>query len=239
MVDASPTQLDVKSIKVCYDKTPALENVSLVCEPGTATAVMGGNGAGKSTLLKAVAGLLPLKEGTIAYGHSSIRNASKLVAYLPQREAIDWDFPLTVRGVVELGRYAHVGLLGRFGSADRDAVEAALAVMDMKELEQRHIHALSGGQQQRMLLARALAQEAGVLLLDEPFTGLDKPASEQLERCMRNLTARGHILLVSHHDLRTAPHLFDRILLLKRSSVAYGDPSAVLTPANLEQAYDT
>ena len=230
----SPT-LTVTDLEVRYGSTCALRGVGFACAAGTSLALLGGNGAGKSTLLKALAGVLPVAQGTVEWSDGP--PGSHRVAYLPQREAVDWNFPITVRGLVELGRFPRLGLFRRFGADDEEVVASAIRAMRLDDLQHRQISALSGGQQQRAFIARALAQEADVLLLDEPFTGLDQPAQDQLSGLMKELTAQGRLLIASHHNLSTVAGLFDQALLLMHEVVAFGVPHEVLTEPNLERAF--
>jgi ABC-type Mn2+/Zn2+ transport system ATPase subunit len=166
-----------------------------------------------------------------------VKRWSSEFAYLPQREEVDWSFPITVRGLVEMGRYPQTGLWGRFRPEDAEAVDKALASLDLLDLQHRQIRELSGGQQQRSFLARALAQEAHVLLLDEPFTGLDRNASRQLGSLLEKLAHEGRLVIASHHDLTTAPRLFDEALLLKTHPIAFGPAAEALSEANLDRAF--
>src|SRR4029077_14591731 len=161
------------------------------------------------------------------------------IAYLPQRSVIDWDFPITVRGMVEMGRYMRIGSWGRFGKADAQAVDLELRTMDLADLAERQISALSGGQQQRAFLARSLAQQAHIILLDEPFARLDQNSSRQLHDILRGLAKAGRLVLSSHHDLKSVPELFDRAILLNGELIAEGSPDEVLSPANVQRAYGT
>src|SRR3974377_2421673 len=157
--------------------------------------------------------------------------ASSEIAYLPQRTTVDWDFPITVRGMVEMGRYQVLGWRKRFREDDRRAVDQALEAMELEDLGHRQISALSGGQQQRAFLARALAQQAHVFLLDEPFTGLDKPSHDGLSQLFHELRAEGKLIIASHHDLQSVPHLFDQVLLLNGELIASGPAAETLTNA--------
>jgi ABC-type Mn2+/Zn2+ transport system ATPase subunit len=231
----TPATLTVSELEVRYGSLCALRGVHFSCVAGTSLALLGGNGAGKSTLLKALAGVLPLARGTVRWSDGSA--GRHRVAYLPQREAVDWDFPITVRGLVELGRFPRLGLFRRYTAEDEAVVVSAITAMRLAELQHRQISALSGGQQQRAFIARALAQEADVLLLDEPFTGLDQPAQDQLSELMKELTTQGRLLIASHHNLSTVADLFDRALLLMHEVVAFGAPQDVLTEPNLERAF--
>ncbi|TLD71264.1 metal ABC transporter ATP-binding protein [Phragmitibacter flavus] len=230
-------QLQVQNLSVNYREIRALENISFSTECSRSLALIGPNGAGKSTLLKALAGLLPTAKGRINWRGKPLTRSSHELAYLPQRGDIDWNFPITVRGLVEMGRYPNLGWWKKYSKHDVEIVERALASMNLLDLQERQISALSGGQQQRAFIARALAQEAHVLLLDEPFTGLDKPAQETLTQLFRELTSEGRLLIASHHDLQTVPAIFDEVLLLKRHQITFGPTKEVFTPENIEASY--
>ena len=191
--------LDAQGLHVHYGKVCAIEDVSIRCNCGQSVALVGPNGAGKSTLLKTLAGLLPHASGTVSWRGAPLSEHRHELAYLPQREAVDWRFPITVRGLAEMGRYPHLGMWRRFGKRDQAVVDQALEALGLTALEKRPIGELSGGQQQRAFLARALAQEAHVLLLDEPFTGLDTASQESLSALIRQLTDDGRLLIISHH----------------------------------------
>jgi len=191
-------QLEIKDLTVSYKRVPAVHHVSLELRCGSCVGLLGPNGAGKTSLFKALVGLVPLETGSMSFhGHSKSLAASE-IAYLPQRTTVDWDFPITVRGMVEMGRYQVLGWRKRFREEDRRAVDKALEAMELEDLGDRQISALSGGQQQRAFLARALAQEAHVFLLDEPFSGLDKPAQDLLAGAIRRLAKAGNLLVVSN-----------------------------------------
>ena len=204
---------------------------------GNRVALIGPNGAGKSTLLKAIAGLVPRNSGEIRWRGTSVKKWSREFAYLPQREEVDWSFPITVRGLVEMGRYPQTGWWRKFSEDDKRAVDAALDSLNMKELQDRQIRELSGGQQQRAFLARALAQEAHVLLLDEPFTGLDRTAATLLGELLAKLAMDGRLIIASHHDLVSAQTLFDEVLVLNTNQVAFGAVGEVLTPKMISETF--
>ncbi len=227
-------ELRVKNLHVHYGKVCALENVDLQFHCGQSVAVLGRNGTGKSSLLKAIAGLLQTATGTITWSGDDLKKHCHEVGYLPQREDVDWQFPITVRGLAEMGRFVHTGWFGKFGKADHASVDRALEVLGLQDLQQRQIAELSGGQQQRAFLARALAQEAHILLLDEPFSGLDLPSQEAFAEQLRELASTGHLVIASHHDLKTVADIFNHAVLLNRTVVADGLPSHVLThiPSN-------
>ncbi|RYD17431.1 MAG: metal ABC transporter ATP-binding protein [Verrucomicrobiaceae bacterium] len=222
-------ELVIDQLTVSYRRVLALEDVSLATSCGNRVALIGPNGAGKSTLLKAIAGLVPRDSGTILWRGTAVKKWSREFAYLPQREEVDWSFPITVRGLVEMGRYPQTGWWRRFTPEDTAAVDRALESLALMDLQHRQIRELSGGQQQRTFLARALAQEAHVLLLDEPFTGLDRNASQLLGDLLNKLAHEGRLVIASHHDLNTVPHLFDEALVLATRPLAFGPVGEVLT----------
>ena len=233
-------ELELRDVTVSYNRIPAVHHLTATFHCRSCVALLGPNGAGKTTLLKAVAGLLPLETGHIRFrGHEVEKAVSSAIAYVPQREAVDWDFPVTVRGLVEMGRYPALGNWGRFGARDAAAVDEALRVCDLEDLADRQISALSGGQQQRVFLARAWAQQAEIYLLDEPFTGLDRNATEACAAAMRRLRDSGKLVMASHHDLKSVEALFDSILLLNGELVASGPTAGAFTPENLDRAYGT
>ncbi len=233
----SSHRLDIRDLTVAYRRIPAVHHVNLQLHCGTSVALLGPNGAGKTSFFKALVGLVKPETGSVSLGgHGDVRSD---IAYLPQRENIDWDFPVTVRGLAEMGRYARLGWWRRFGAADRAAVDRALATMELADLAHRQIGALSGGQQQRAFLARALAQEAHVLLLDEPFTGLDQPAQELLSAALRRIVAAGNLVIASHHDLKTVPALFEQVIFLNGELIAFGDTAEAFTPGNIDRAFGT
>ena len=230
-------ELVISNVEVSYGSVAALRDISMATSCGNRVALIGPNGAGKSTLLKAIAGLVPRRRGNIQWRGTAVKKWSREFAYLPQREEVDWDFPITVSGLVEMGRYPHLGLWKRYTDKDHEAVENALHTLGITDLRDRQICELSGGQQQRAFLARALAQEAHVLLLDEPFTGLDRNASESLAGLLAELSGEGRLILASHHDLDSAPQLFNECLLLNLSQHDFGPTSRVLTTSAIEKAF--
>jgi ABC-type Mn2+/Zn2+ transport system ATPase subunit len=220
--------LKVEKLEVHYQSVVALKNINFEIRCGQSLALVGPNGAGKSTLIKALAGLTPVYTGEIYWRDQLLIHGGYDIAYLPQRGDIDWNFPITVEGLVEMGRYPNLGLFKRYSEHDVEIVERALEVMDLQDLRKRQIRELSGGQQQRVFIARALAQEAHVLLLDEPFTGLDRPSQELLAGLMKQLTQEGRLLIASHHDLNTVGAIFDQILLLNQELVAFGECNSLI-----------
>ncbi len=230
-------ELVIENLSVSYRRVLALENISLATSCGNRVALIGPNGAGKSTLLKAIAGLVPREKGSILWRGTTVKKWSREFAYLPQREDVDWSFPITVRGLVEMGRYPQTGWWRKFSSTDSLAVDKALESLALLDLQDRQIRELSGGQQQRAFLARSLAQEAHVLLLDEPFTGLDRNASQLLGELLNKLAHEGRLIIASHHDLNSVPRLFDEVLVLATRSVAFGPVAEVLTEELINQTF--
>lgn len=229
--------LDVQNLCAHYGEVEALSNISFSAACGHTLALIGPNGAGKSTLLNALAGLIAPSSGAILWNGVPLHNTRREIAYMPQRTEVDWRFPITVRELVEMGRYPNTGLWKKLCHHDRDIVDKALITLGLQDLQHRQIGALSGGQQQRAFLARALAQEAHILLLDEPFTGLDVPGTESLAELLRSLAAEGRLVIASHHDLSTAARIFDHSLLLNRHSIAYGATAEVLSDEHLHTAF--
>lgn len=227
----------IDQLCVKYRNITALQNISLNTSCGNRVALVGPNGAGKSTLLKAIAGLVKKSSGSISWRGTEIKKWSKEFAYLPQREEIDWDFPITVRGLVEMGRYPQLGMWKHFSKRDSQAVDSALQSLDLLDLQHRQIKQLSGGQQQRAFLARAIAQEAHVLLLDEPFTGLDRPTSETLANLLQKLALEGRLIIASHHDMATVKTLFNQVLLVNQSSHGFGSSDELITDDKLSATF--
>lgn len=231
-------RLTIQGLTVSYQHVPAISDLTIELRCGRCVGLLGPNGAGKSTLLKAIAGLVSLQSGDIQlHGHPPRETRS--IAYLPQRGNIDWDFPITVRGMVAMGRFPALGGWKSFGKTDAAIVSEALAVTRLTPLANRQINALSGGQQQRAFLARAYAQQSHVCLLDEPFTGLDTNSQRDLREILRQMAGEGKLLLVSHHDLNSVPELFDEVVMLNRELIAYGDMADVFTPSNISRTYST
>ncbi|WP_120501680.1 manganese/iron ABC transporter ATP-binding protein [Roseovarius sp. EL26] len=232
--------IDVKGVTVTYrNGHTALRDASFSIPKGTVTALVGVNGAGKSTLFKAVMGFIPASKGEMQILGRSVKKALKqnLVAYVPQAEEVDWTFPVLVEDVVMMGRYGHMGLLRRPKPADHAAVENALQRVNMADLRHRQIGELSGGQRKRVFLARALAQDGQVILLDEPFTGVDVKTEEQIIALLKELRDEGRVMLVSTHNLGSVPEFCDRTILVKGTVLAYGPTETTFTRANLEAAF--
>ena len=229
-----------RDVTVTYrDGHTALHGASFEVPRGTITALVGVNGSGKSTLFKAIMGFVPAARGEIRLLGRTVKEAlaANLVAYVPQSEEVDWAFPVLVEDVVMMGRYGHMGFLRRPRAADRAAVDQALARVNMAEFRRRQIGELSGGQRKRVFLARALAQDGQVILLDEPFTGVDVKTEAQIVRLLRELRAEGRVMLVSTHNLGSVPEFCDRTVLVKGTVLAYGPTETTFTHDNLERAF--
>lgn len=211
----------------------ALSDISFRAQCGQRVALIGPNGAGKSTLLNVLAGLLSPRSGQALWNGRPLHETPHEIAFMPQRSEVNWAFPITVRQLVEMGRYPALGNWKALRQHDRDIVDKSLKTLNLTDLQHRQIGALSGGQQQRVFLARALAQEAHILLLDEPFTGLDMPGVESLGQLLHSLSDEGRLVIASHHDLITAPTLFDRAVLLNKQIIAGGSTEDVLTEEHI------
>lgn len=229
--------LELREVSVRYGERPALQEVSLVIPHGAQAAVIGPNGAGKSALFKAMVGLLPLWAGAVLIHGRPPAEYREPIAYVPQREEVDWRFPVTVQDVVAMGRYGRGRWQRRLSGRDQDVVAQSLERLGIDELAKRPIGELSGGQQQRVFLARALAQEPHVLLLDEPFTGVDIATREAIFELLSDLKDRSVTVLLSTHDLDLASERFDLVVLLNRRLVSVGRPEEVFTEKNLEGAF--
>ncbi len=230
----------VEHVTVTYrNGHTALRDASFAIPTGTITALVGVNGSGKSTLFKTIMGFLKAARGEVRILGMSVPEALKrnVVAYVPQAEEVDWTFPVLVEDVVMMGRYGHMNFLRMPGAADRAAVEAALSRVNMLDFRKRQIGELSGGQRKRVFLARALAQDARVILLDEPFTGVDVKTEDAIIALLRALRDEGRVMLVSTHNLGSVPEFCDRTVLVKGTVLAYGLTSEVFTQANLEKAF--
>ena len=233
----APAHLTIENISVAYNGTPILRDVSFEVPQGTRVAVVGPNGAGKSTLFKALVGLLPLRQGRVLIHGLPLGHHLDCVAYVPQREEVDWKFPVTVSDVVMMGRYGQLGWLRRPDKRDHAVVARSLEQMGIAPLARTPIGELSGGQQQRVFLARALAQEPHILLMDEPFTGVDAATQEATLALLDQLKAARVTVMVSTHDLNLAIARFDRVLLINRRVIAYDAPAQVFTADAVTTAF--
>lgn len=230
--------IKVSHLTVSYGPKPALLDMSLAIENGLLVGVIGPNGAGKSTFIKAILGFVQRDVGEVLIDGIDAERAKGRVAYVPQRGAVDWDFPITVREVAMMGRYNIVPWYRSPGPADNAAVDEALEMVRMTEFSDRQIGQLSGGQQQRVFMARALAQGSDILLLDEPFAGVDAATERAILDVLERAKTAGKTLVVVHHDLATAAEYFDRLALIKQRLFAYGRPEIVLREDLLSEVYE-
>jgi manganese/zinc/iron transport system ATP- binding protein len=229
--------LEIHDLTVAYHKKPVLWGIDLSVPRGKLVGVVGPNGAGKSTLIKAAMGMLPLSSGWVKVFGEPVKSNLRRIGYVPQRESVDWDFPVTVIDVVMMGRYGRLGLLRRPRREDREVARECLNKVNMLPYAERQISNLSGGQQQRVFLARALAQESDLYFMDEPFSGVDAATESAIITLLHDLKDKGKTLLVVHHDLPTARDYFDMLLLLNMRVVAFGPTSQVFTHDLLQKTY--
>jgi manganese/zinc/iron transport system ATP- binding protein len=234
---SSPPALEIHDMTVAYHRKPVLWDIDLAIPEGKLVGIVGPNGAGKTTLIKAVLGLLPLVSGKVEIYGRPYREQRKLIGYVPQRESVDWDFPVTVRDVVLMGTYGRLGWVRRPGRAERDTADRCLEQVGMSGFASRQIRQLSGGQQQRVFLARALAQEARVYFMDEPFSGVDAATETAIIELLQRLRSARTTVFVVHHDLQTVPDYFDYVILLNMRLVAYGPTETTFTQRNLHETY--
>lgn len=234
---SADSPLSVHAMTVAYQRKPVLWDVDFDAPPGSMIAIIGPNGAGKSTFIKACLGLVKRASGIVEFWGSPYRAARSRVGYVPQREAVDWDFPVTVMDVVCMGRYGRAGWLRPISRADRQAASECIDRVGLSGFESRQISQLSGGQQQRVFLARALAQEADLYFMDEPFAGVDAATERAIVRLLHDLRARGTTVICVHHDLQTVEAYFDHVVLMNMRIVASGAVSAAFTPENLRRTY--
>ena len=230
--------IEVENLTVSYGPVPALLDVSVQIPAGQLIGVIGPNGSGKSTLIKSILGFVKPDYGTVKLFGQELEQARGRVAYVPQRGSVDWDFPITVREVAVMGRYGHQPWWRDLSRKDYQIADEALSLVRMSEFAKRQIGQLSGGQQQRVFMARALAQGSDVLLLDEPFAGVDAATEQSILDVLQDTRKQGRTLVVVHHDLATAARYFDQLILLKQRMFAFGTPQQVLHPELLSQVYE-
>jgi len=234
---SSQPPLELHDLSVAYHRKPVLYGIDLVAPPGQLIGIVGPNGAGKSTLIKAVMGLLPLTSGWVRIFGEPYKKNMQRVGYVPQRESVDWDFPVNVLDVVLMGRYGRLRLAQRPTARDREIARECLDKVHMLPFAKRQIGNLSGGQQQRVFLARALAQESDLYLMDEPFVGVDAATEAAIITLLHELKAKGKTVLVVHHDLATAKEYFDSLILLNMRLIAFGPTAEVFKPDILQTTY--
>ena len=229
--------LEVQNLSVRYRELTALSDISFSLTAGSLVGLIGPNGAGKSTLLKAMLELIPSQSGQVFYQRDPLKQHRQKIAYLPQRSQIDWDYPVTVWNVVMMSRTLHTGWFGSVSHRSREIVREVLERVELYELRDRPIKNLSGGQQQRVFLARALAQQADILLLDEPMTAVDKKTEALMWQIYHELRQEGKTLLISCHEWGNSLERYDKLLLLNRHLIDFGTPRQVLTTENIHRAY--
>ena len=232
--------LAVEHVSVTYPNGhQAIRDISFTLQGRTVCALVGVNGSGKSTLFNTIMGIIRPQSGCVRVNGLPVAQAMRQngIAYVPQSENIDWHFPILVKDVVMLGRYGHMGMLRRPRAADRDAVAAALERLGIADLAERQIGALSGGQKKRVFLARALAQQSRIILLDEPFTGVDAKTEVAVMELLKNLRDEGYLMLVSTHNLGAVPQYCNEVVLINRELIAHGDIHEIYTVDNLERAF--
>ncbi len=229
--------ITIRDLSVNYDKKRVLANIFLTIEPAKHYGIIGPNGAGKSTLFKAILGLVVPNSGEILIDGQVVEHQLKRIAYIPQKNDIDWQFPATVLDVVMMGRYPHKKVWQRLQPEDKAIALESLHELGIEHLKDRQIGELSGGQQQRMFIARALCQKADYLILDEPFVGVDAPTEEKIIFILKKLISEKKTILTVHHDLATAAFYFDKVILINQRLIAEGDVKVVLTPHNIEKTF--
>jgi len=229
--------IEIKNLTVSYHRKPAIRSVNLELKERGVIGIIGPNGAGKSTLLKAILNLVPIEHGSVSVFGESIDKVRHRISYVPQKEVIDWDFPVTVYDVVMMGRYAHLGVIQRPRIRDREIVDSAIDKIGMSEYRNRQIGNLSGGQQQRVFLARALAQESDILLLDEPFVGVDAATEQAIIELMYILNKEGKMVIVVNHDLGKVQEYFQYLIMINQWLIAYGPTREVFKPDLLSRTY--
>jgi manganese/zinc/iron transport system ATP- binding protein len=234
---AGELALEIHDMTVAYHRRPVLWDIDLVVPEGKLVGIVGPNGAGKTTLIKAVLGLLPLASGKVEIYGKPYDTQRQLIGYVPQRESVDWDFPVTVRDVVLMGTYGRLGWFRRPRRAEREIADKCLAQVGMNDFANRQIRQLSGGQQQRVFLARALAQQARIYFMDEPFAGVDAATEAAIIQLLQSLRSERKTVFVVHHDLQTVQSYFDYVILLNMRLVACGPTETTFTPANLNETY--
>ncbi len=229
--------LEIHDLTVSYHKRPVLWGIDLEVPKGKLVGIIGPNGAGKSTLIKATMGLLPWSSGWVKVFGKPVKDNLNRIGYVPQRESVDWDFPVSVMDVVLMGRYGRLGLMKRPGREDRHIARECLEKVQMLPYASRQISNLSGGQQQRVFLARALAQESDLYFMDEPFAGVDAATEAAIVTLLQELKEQGKTLIIVHHDLPTARNYFDMLLLLNMRVIAFGPTESVFKVDLLQSTY--
>lgn len=231
------TTISVEGLSVSYDRKRVLYNIYLELESGNIYGVVGPNGAGKSTLFKSILELIDISSGEIKVFGKDVNEVRKRLAYVPQKDEVDWNFPATVTDIVMMGRYPHKKILERLNKQDDEIANKAMSDIGILDLADRQIGELSGGQQQRVFIARALCQQADIFFLDEPFVGVDITTEEKIIAILKELARQNKTLLVVHHDLASVEKYFNKVILLNQRLIAYGDTQTTFTQENIAKAY--
>lgn len=229
--------ITVKNLTVTYNRKPAIKGINLNIGSGKIIGIIGPNGAGKSTLIKGILGFLPIDTGEVKIFGEPVKDVMKRVAYIPQKEQFDWDFPINVYDVVIMGRYPYLSMFGRPGPTDTEIAIKSLEKLEMIKYKDTQIRNLSGGQQQRIFLARALAQQSDIYFMDEPFVGVDAKTEAAIFKLIRELKDEGKTILIVHHDLSRIKDYFDELILINQTLVAAGPTETVFTKENIERTY--
>jgi manganese/zinc/iron transport system ATP- binding protein len=236
-MSSAENAIEIENLIVSYHHKPVLWDIQLSLPAGQIIGIIGPNGSGKTTLLKSIMGLLPLDSGTVRFFGKPIKEVRGRLSYVPQRESVDWDFPANVRDVVLMGRYRKDNLFKRLSKEDHRIANEAIEKVGLTDLAKRQIAQLSGGQQQRVFIARALAQQADIYLMDEPFVGVDAATEDAILKLLAEMRDEGKTVIIVHHDLQTAYSTFDWVVLLRTRLIASGPKSEVFTAKNLQNAY--
>ncbi|QSE96670.1 metal ABC transporter ATP-binding protein [Fulvivirga lutea] len=237
IIQAKDPSVEIHDLTVSYDKKPVLWDIDLTLPQGQLIGIVGPNGAGKSTLIKSMMNLIEASSGFVKLFDQPLDDVRDRISYVPQRESVDWDFPASAMDVVLMGRYGKLGLFKRIRQSDKEVAEECLKKVDMLPFKNRQISQLSGGQQQRVFLARALAQQADLYFMDEPFAGVDAATEKTIINILREMTAQGKTIVVVHHDLQSVSQYFDWVILLNLRLVASGPIEEVYTKELLEETY--
>lgn len=233
------TSIDVKGLQMGYHGNVVLKSVDVVLETGKIIGIIGPNGSGKSTFIKGILGIVSKMSGTVTFFNQSLNAVRNRIAYVPQRESVDWDFPISVKELVEMGVYQPTKWWNKSSAADQEKIKQAIEKVGLTAFTSRQIGQLSGGQQQRAFVARALVQDADLIIMDEPFVGIDMSSQEAILLLLQELRNEGKTILIVHHDLATVANYFDKVMLFNNELVAYGSINEVITPAVLAPVYGT
>lgn len=229
--------ISIRGLSVSYERKRVLSNIYMDLDAGFIYGVIGPNGAGKSTLFKAILDIIDTNAGAVQVFGSDVNKVRKRIAYIPQKDEVDWNFPALVKDIVLMGRYPHKKILQRLNDMDRSIARDAMEKLGVQDLADRQIGTLSGGQQQRVFIARAICQQADLFFMDEPFVGVDMLTEYKIVEIMKELAIQGKTILVVHHDLSTADDYFDKVILLNQRLIAYGNTSEVFTKQNIGRTY--